>query len=34
MVDNCNEFYYVEKGTDCADIAAENGISLSDFVSW
>ncbi|KAL2834838.1 hypothetical protein BJY01DRAFT_252812 [Aspergillus pseudoustus] len=34
MVDNCTAFHLVVSGDTCADIAADAGISLSDFVSW
>jgi hypothetical protein len=32
MVDNCNKFYFVESGEDCAAVLKKNGISLADFV--
>jgi LysM repeat protein len=34
MVDGCNEFYFVESGDTCYDIAAENGIPLGTFYAW
>lgn len=34
MVDNCNKFYFVKKGDNCADIASKSGISAADFMLW
>ncbi|KFG84209.1 LysM and DUF180 domain-containing protein [Metarhizium anisopliae] len=34
MVDNCNKFYFVKEGDNCADIASANGISVEDFSRW
>ncbi|KAJ0413108.1 hypothetical protein BJY00DRAFT_320114 [Aspergillus carlsbadensis] len=34
MVDNCTAFHLVVSGDTCTDIAADAGISLTDFVSW
>ncbi|KAL6230022.1 hypothetical protein BDW75DRAFT_234733 [Aspergillus navahoensis] len=34
MVDGCTAFHLVVSGDTCADIAADAGISLTDFVSW
>ncbi|KAL2810289.1 hypothetical protein BJX63DRAFT_434454 [Aspergillus granulosus] len=34
MVDGCTGFHLVVSGDTCADIAADAGISLTDFVSW
>ncbi|KAF7551418.1 hypothetical protein G7Z17_g5037 [Cylindrodendrum hubeiense] len=34
IVSNCNKFYYVKKGENCRDIAAENGITEDDFGKW
>jgi hypothetical protein len=34
MVDTCNEFYLVEAGDLCNDIAEEHGISRANFDAW
>lgn len=34
MVSNCNSFYLVKAGDECADIASSHGISLSNFYAW
>ncbi len=34
MVSNCNKFHKVEANEGCRDIAAAQGISLSDFYAW
>lgn len=34
MVDNCDEFYIVKDGDDCASIAAKNGITKAQFSEW
>ncbi|OOQ86161.1 hypothetical protein PEBR_22597 [Penicillium brasilianum] len=34
MVDGCTGFHLVVSGDTCADIAADAGISLTDFISW
>ncbi|KAF1997000.1 carbohydrate-binding module family 50 protein, partial [Amniculicola lignicola CBS 123094] len=34
MVGNCDRFYYVNPGDECGNIAASNGITVSDFVKW
>lgn len=34
MVGNCDQFYLVKSGDGCFDIAANAGISLSNFYSW
>jgi LysM repeat protein len=34
MVDNCNKFYMVNDGEGCSDIAAKNGITLAQFLTW
>jgi hypothetical protein len=34
MVDDCDEFYFVEIGDSCAAIALEHGISLSQLRDW
>ncbi|KAK8146894.1 hypothetical protein G3M48_002469 [Beauveria asiatica] len=34
MVSNCNKFYWVETGQHCDMIAAKEGISVSDFLTW
>ncbi|KAI9375023.1 hypothetical protein BJX61DRAFT_550312 [Aspergillus egyptiacus] len=34
MVDDCDEFYFVEVGDSCAAIASEHGISQSQFRDW
>lgn len=34
MVTNCNKFYLVKKDEGCYDIAAAQGISLSDLYAW
>ncbi|KAL4993233.1 hypothetical protein BDV10DRAFT_190164 [Aspergillus recurvatus] len=31
---NCDDYYYVQGGDGCADIATEYGISLDDFYTW
>lgn len=34
VVDNCDEFYYVESGTGCQEVLDENDISLKQFSQW
>ncbi|KAL2753126.1 carbohydrate-binding module family 50 protein [Sodiomyces alcalophilus JCM 7366] len=34
MVDNCNRFYLVEAGDNCAEIASAHGILLTQFITW
>lgn len=34
MVDDCDDFYFVEVGDSCAAIALEHGISQAQFVEW
>ncbi|XXH02269.1 hypothetical protein Hte_008638 [Hypoxylon texense] len=34
MVNNCDSFYYVASGDNCASIASKSGISLAQFVEW
>ncbi|KAG9250036.1 uncharacterized protein F5Z01DRAFT_630406 [Emericellopsis atlantica] len=34
MVKNCNKFYLVEQGDNCAAIASSNGISQAQFIPW
>lgn len=34
MVSGCDDFYDVESGNGCYDIAASYGIALTDFYSW
>lgn len=34
MVDNCDEFHFVEIGEDCDAIARANGITSAQFVLW
>ncbi len=34
MVTNCNKFYFVKPDDGCRDIAATQGIVLSDFYAW
>lgn len=34
MAETCDEFYLVEKGDVCADIAKEHGIDRADFDAW
>ncbi|XWW93850.1 hypothetical protein V2A60_001789 [Cordyceps javanica] len=34
MVSDCNKFYLVQRGDTCAAIAAQHGISRSDFTTW
>ncbi|KAL1954011.1 hypothetical protein VTO42DRAFT_1832 [Malbranchea cinnamomea] len=34
MVDNCDEFYFVQEGDGCQSIADKNGISLEEFYTW
>jgi LysM repeat protein len=34
MVANCNKFYFVKQNDGCYDIAAANGIALSDLYAW
>ncbi|KAL4982032.1 hypothetical protein BDW68DRAFT_171469 [Aspergillus falconensis] len=34
MIDDCDEFYYVEAGDSCAAIASEHGISQTQFRNW
>ncbi|KAM0664903.1 hypothetical protein ACQRIU_006287 [Beauveria bassiana] len=34
LVSNCNKFYFVNKGDNCADITARYNLDLSDFLEW
>jgi len=34
MVDNCDSFYFVVQGDDCAAIASKHDITLPQFLSW
>ncbi|KAL5337117.1 hypothetical protein BJX70DRAFT_389455 [Aspergillus crustosus] len=34
IAENCNKFYFVESGNTCAEIAIDNGITLSNFYLW
>jgi hypothetical protein len=34
MASNCNKFYLVESGDQCGTIAANEGITLTEFYSW
>ncbi|OJJ05263.1 hypothetical protein ASPVEDRAFT_95414, partial [Aspergillus versicolor CBS 583.65] len=34
MVDDCDDFYFVEVGDSCAAIASEHGISQAQFAEW
>lgn len=34
MVNDCDKFYLVQDGDNCATIAKDNGISLSQFTTW
>ncbi|KAI0191405.1 hypothetical protein EV127DRAFT_338251 [Xylaria flabelliformis] len=34
MVSDCNDFYFVESGDSCNNIAADEGISVADFYAW
>ncbi|KAJ8127373.1 hypothetical protein O1611_g6263 [Lasiodiplodia mahajangana] len=34
MVDNCNKFYFVVSGDNCASISSKSGISLAQFMQW
>ncbi|RGP64274.1 hypothetical protein FSPOR_8094 [Fusarium sporotrichioides] len=34
MVSNCNKFAFVEMGANCADIATQYGITLTQFTTW
>lgn len=34
MVDNCKNFYWVQRGDQCAEIAQKNAITLRDFLAW
>ncbi|KAF4453305.1 hypothetical protein F53441_4035 [Fusarium austroafricanum] len=34
MVDNCDDFYMVKKGDNCAKIASSHGITLAQFIKW
>ncbi len=34
MVDNCNEFYLVQKGDTCAKVASKKHVSLDHFYRW
>lgn len=34
MVDNCNRFYFVKKGENCAAIASAHSITEKDFATW
>ncbi|KAK0744621.1 hypothetical protein B0T21DRAFT_280736 [Apiosordaria backusii] len=31
---NCNRYHYVQSGDTCAVVAANNGISVAQFLSW
>lgn len=34
MVDNCNKFYFVQMGDQCAAIASKHGITVDEFQKW
>ncbi|KAL4866903.1 hypothetical protein BDV12DRAFT_198756 [Aspergillus spectabilis] len=34
IIDTCNKFYRVAAGDTCAEIAADNGITLDNFYTW
>ncbi|KAI0103312.1 carbohydrate-binding module family 50 protein [Nemania sp. FL0031] len=34
MVSDCNKFYFVVSGDNCASIASRTGISLAQFIQW
>ncbi|KFG83697.1 LysM domain-containing protein [Metarhizium anisopliae] len=34
IIDSCNEFHWVNKGENCENVAAKNGIPLQDFLAW
>ncbi|KAJ4148388.1 hypothetical protein LMH87_002861 [Akanthomyces muscarius] len=34
LVSNCNKFYFVQKGDNCADIVKQYNIELSEFFEW
>lgn len=34
LVSNCNKFHLIKTGDNCAEIAASNGISLEDLMTW
>lgn len=34
MINACKKFHYVRRGQYCDSIAAENGITTADFISW
>ncbi|KAL1838070.1 hypothetical protein VTJ49DRAFT_3090 [Mycothermus thermophilus] len=34
MVDDCDDFYFVEKGTACSTVLSENDITLAQFYEW
>jgi hypothetical protein len=34
MTSNCNDFYFVQQGDGCYDIAAAHAIALNDFYAW
>ncbi|KAK5628838.1 hypothetical protein RRF57_004553 [Xylaria bambusicola] len=34
MVSNCDDFYFVNKGDTCGNIAANKGISVANFYAW